>query len=129
MVTKGKRAAPLRREGTPPDVEWRVAAMGLERDSTFSRQWAYNRWLKEQMPFSLHANVLTLSTHRGLGQWLKLSCTHCVYLNIFCPSEHSFSEVTDLFEFGFYSIQLTFLFAKIQLQNQFFKVGEKGVID
>ena len=128
MVTERKRAAPLRREGTPPDVEWRVAAMGWERDSRFSGQWAYNRWLKE-MAFSLYANILTLRTHRGLGQRFRLFCTHCVDLDILCPSEHSFSEVTDLFEFGFYSIQLTFLFAKIQLQNQFFKVGEKGVID
>ena len=93
MVTKGKRAAPLRREGTPHDVEWRVAAMGLGRDSRFSGQWAYNRWLKEETEFSLHANVLTLSTHRGLGQWFKLSCTHWVDLDICVQVNTAFKKL------------------------------------
>ena len=90
MVTESKSAVPLRKEVTPPDVERRVAAMGWERGSGFSGHWAHNQRLKEETEFPLHADVLTPSTHRGPGQWFRIFCTHCVDLDILCPSGHSF---------------------------------------
>ena len=84
MVTESKRAAPLRREVTPPDVEWSVAALGWERDSRFSGHWPHNWWLEEETERSLHANVVTPSKHRGLGPQFKLRSAHIVLIRISC---------------------------------------------
>ena len=82
-VTESKRAAPLRREVTPPDVEWSVAALGWERDSRFSGHWPHNRLRKEEMECSLHANVVNPASTEDWDLGSNLSA-HIVLIWISC---------------------------------------------
>ena len=84
--------------------------------------------MKEETEFSLDAESWPPAHTEDRDSSSDFSA-HIVLIWIFCVQVNTAFKKFKISLSLDSSIQLKFLFAQIQLQNQFFRVGGKGVID